>query len=88
MALHIDKNRTNSIDDIDNDIFGNWNNSLDEELMKLMAKKIQDSINIENTVQILDSTLCVDIKITNNMIDLCNNSMYRPELTVKFNENR
>lgn len=92
MSLKINKKRSNIDNDIDDDayddIIGNWNVKADEELTKLMAKQIQDAINIEIMKQLMDSTTRMDSKPLTDMIDVFNSPMYRPVVTVKFNEDK
>lgn len=82
MSLKINKERSNIDNNVDDDIFGNWNVKADEELTKLMAKQVQDAINIEIMKQLMDSVSTIDSKYMNDMID----PVYKPAVTVKFNK--
>lgn len=90
MSLKIKKDRSNIDNDIDivnvNDFIGNWNVQPDEELTKLMAQQIQDSINVEIMKTLVDLTTGIDSHPKNVMFDSYNHPMYRPELTVKLNK--
>ena len=90
MSLKIKKDRSNIDDNIVsvnvNDFIGNWNVQPDEELTKLMAKQIQDSINIEIMKTLIDSAGYIDSHPKNIILDSYNHPMYIPELTVKLNE--
>lgn len=86
MSLKINKKRSNIddviYDDAYDDIIGNWKVQPDEQLTKLMAQQIQESINIEIMKRYLDSVPIIDSKPMNDIID----PYYRPVVTVKFNE--
>lgn len=85
MSLKIKNDRSNIYED--DDIFGNWNVQPDEELTKLIAKQIQDSINNEIMKTLIDLCTYTDSHPKNVMFDSYNYPMYRPELTVKLNKN-
>lgn len=89
MSLKINKERSNIDDNIVNvnDFIGNWNVHPDDELTKLMAQQIQDSINVEIMKTLVDLTTGIDSHPKNVMFDSYNHPMYRPELTVKLNKN-
>lgn len=86
MSLKINKERSNI--DEDDDFIGNWKVQPDEELTKFMAKQIQDAINIEIMKHYFDPAICIDSKPLDGMIDTYNHPMYRPVVTVKFNEDK
>lgn len=84
MSLKIKKDRSN-IDEDDNLIKG-WNVQADEELTKLMAEQISDSINAEILKTLLDLSAYTDSHPKNVIFDSYNHPMYIPELTVKLNK--
>ena len=93
MSLKIKKDRSNiDIDIVNvNDFIGNWNVQADEELTKLMAQQIQDSINIEIMKTeimktLIDSAGYIDSHPKNIVFGSFEHPMYRPELTVKLNK--
>lgn len=90
MSLKIKKDRSNIDDNIVsvnvNDFIGNWNVQADEELTKLMAKQIEDSITIEIMKTLIDSAGYIDSHPKNIVFGSFDQPMYRPELTVKLNK--
>ena len=76
MSLKIKKDRSNIDDNIVsvnvNDFIGNWNVQPDEELTKLMAKQIQDSINIEIMKTLSGSAGDIDSHPKNGIFDSYN----------------
>lgn len=87
MSLKINKERSNIIDNIDDDFIRNWNVKANDELTKIMSKQISDSINAEILKTLLDSSAYIDSHPKNVIFDSYNHPMYRPELTVKLNKN-
>jgi len=87
MSLKIKKDRSNIDNNIVtvnvNDFIGNWKVQPDEELTKLMAKQIQNAIDIEIMKTLMDSSVYIDSHPKNVIFGSCDHPMYIPELTVK-----
>ena len=90
MSLKIKKDRSNiDIDIVNvNDFIGNWNVQADEELTKLMAQQIQDSINAEIMKTLMNSTAYIDSHPKNVIFDSYTHQIYIPELTVNLKMNK